>query len=79
MNPTDSLVPALAFHPTPARKLADSDLPPAIRAAGHDSAFACEEFLFGQIRNSHTRRAYTHASSESRSPIPPPVLILRRG
>ena len=36
-NPTDPLVPALAFHPTPARKLADSNLPPAIQAAGHAS------------------------------------------
>ena len=45
----------------PARRLADADLPKVIKVAGPGSAFAYEEFLFGQIRNKHTRRAYTHA------------------
>lgn len=45
----------------PARRLADADLPSAIKAAGANSSFAYEEFLFGQIRNKHSRRAYTHA------------------
>lgn len=58
---TDDLMPVLPAAQTPARKLADSDLPAAIKAAGHASAFAYEEFLFGQIRNKHTSRAYTHA------------------
>ena len=45
----------------PARRLRDTDLPVVIKVAGPNSAFAYEEFLFGQIRNKHTRRAYTHA------------------
>ena len=57
----DELLPALPGGLAPARKLSESDLPAAIKAAGHASAFAYEEFLFGQIRNKHSRRAYTHA------------------
>jgi len=57
----DELLPVASFAQTPARKLSESDLPAAIKTAGHASAFAYEEFLFGQIRNKHTRRAYTHA------------------
>jgi site-specific recombinase XerD len=57
----DERLPALPVNLAPARKLSDSDLPAAIKAAGYASAFAYEEFLFGKIRNPHTRRAYTHA------------------
>ena len=42
-------------------KLSEKDLPTAIKDAGHASAFAYEEFLFGRIRNSNTRRAYEAA------------------
>ena len=38
------------------RNLSDSNLPEVVKAAGHASAFAYEEFLFGEIRNQHTRR-----------------------
>ena len=58
---TKELVPLTPLNSSLARKLTDSNLPAAIKAAGHASAFAYEEFLFGQIRNKHTRRAYTHA------------------
>ncbi len=58
---TTEVIPTVDSDQTVARKLADSDLPPAIKAAGPSAAFAYEEFLFGQIRNKHTRRAYTHA------------------
>lgn len=58
---TEELLPALAAVQTLGRNLSESDLPAAIKAAGHASAFAYEEFIFGQIRNKHTRRAYTHA------------------
>lgn len=46
---------------TERQKLSQSSLPEVIKAAGHASAFAYEEFLFGEIRNPHTRRAYSHA------------------
>ena len=46
-----------------ALKLADKNVPQAIKDAGHASAFAYEEFLFGQIRNPNTRRAYESAIS----------------
>jgi integrase/recombinase XerD len=42
-------------------KLTRDELPAAIKNAGDASAFAYEEFLFGHVRNKHTRRAYTHA------------------
>ena len=42
-------------------KLADKNVPQAIKDAGDASAFAYEEFLFGQIRNANTRRAYESA------------------
>lgn len=42
--------------------VADADqLPALIAAAGHAAQFAWEEFIYGQIRNPHTRRAYGHA------------------
>ena len=43
------------------KKLEDKNLPQAIKGAGNASAFAYEEFLFGQIRNANTRRAYESA------------------
>ena len=36
-------------------------LPELIRSAGEAAQFAYEEFLFGRIRNEHTRVAYEHA------------------
>ncbi len=46
---------------TKRKNLSESNLPEVVKAAGHASAFAYEEFLFGEIRNPHTRRAYSHA------------------
>ncbi len=46
---------------TRALKLADKNVPQVIKDAGNASAFAYEEFLFGQIRNPNTRRAYESA------------------
>ena len=40
--------------PTPA-------LPAIVAAAGGAACFAWDEFFAGQVRNPHTRRAYTHA------------------
>lgn len=42
-------------------RLQKAELPISIQMAGSNSAFAYEEFLFGQIRNKHTRRAYVSA------------------
>lgn len=44
-----------------ALKLSVKALPTAVKDAGHASVFAYEEFLFGQIRNPNTRRAYDAA------------------
>jgi hypothetical protein len=55
------LTPICEDSQLPARRLRDADLPKVIKTAGPSAAFAYEEFLFGQIRNKHTRRAYTHA------------------
>ena len=58
---TSELTPISEDSQLPALRLRDSDLPKVIKTAGPSAAFAYEEFLFGQIRNKHTRRAYTHA------------------
>ena len=39
----------------------DPDLPELIRNAGGAARFAFEEFIHGQVRNVHTRKAYLHA------------------
>lgn len=52
LKPVKACLPAGQFS---------TELPEIIRAAGSGSAYAYEEFLFGQIRNRHTRRAYHHA------------------
>lgn len=39
----------------------DRDIPEVVHKAGHASMFAYEEFLYGQIRNPNTRRAYESA------------------
>jgi integrase/recombinase XerD len=39
----------------------DAALPAVIEAAGGAARFVWEEFFSGQLRNPHTRRAYTHA------------------
>ena len=58
---TEKLLPVVVPDQKPLRKLSESDLPIAIKATGSASAFAYEEFIFGQVRNKHTRRAYEHA------------------
>lgn len=37
------------------------NLPALVERAGPAARFAFEEFLYGRIRNPHTRRAYLHA------------------
>lgn len=44
-----------------AAKMELDTLPEVIRRAGDAARFAFEEFLFGRIRNPHTRKAYSHA------------------
>lgn len=44
-----------------ALELAKKNVPQVIKDAGHPSAYAYEEFLFGQIRNPSTRRAHEAA------------------
>ena len=56
-----ALVPVEVVPGNQALDLRRKDLPAAIREAGHASGFAYEEFLFGQIRNPNTRRAYQAA------------------
>lgn len=40
---------------------ADSELPSLVANAGGAARFAFEEFIHGQVRNVHTRKAYLHA------------------
>lgn len=56
-----ALVPVEVVPGNQVLGLRRKDLPVAIREAGHASGFAYEEFLFGQIRNPNTRRAYQAA------------------
>ena len=42
-------------------RLPSSEVPTVIQQAGQASVFAYEEFIFGEIRNAHTRRAYQSA------------------
>lgn len=47
-----------APSPTPAQSSSTTTFPPLIAAGGAGASFAWEEFLFGQLRNPHTRRSY---------------------
>lgn len=44
--------------PAPAPSSSTTNFPPLIAAGGAGARFAWEEFLFGQLRNPHTRRSY---------------------
>jgi site-specific recombinase XerD len=58
-NERQSNLPQLrAPLPTPAPSNSTTTLPPLIAAGGAGAWFAWEEFLFGQLRNPHTRRSY---------------------
>ena len=50
-----------ALLPVPAERKATDDLPAIVADAGPAARFAWEEFLFGRLRNHHTRRAYGRA------------------
>ena len=41
----------------------DGAIPAIIGQAGNAARFAFEEFLFGKIRNAHTRKAYLHSTT----------------
>ena len=56
-----TLVPVEVVPENRAMDLRRKELPVTIQEAGHASGFAYEEFLFGQIRNPNTRRAYQAA------------------
>lgn len=59
ISPTELLPVSAQGRPLP---IAGADQWPAlIAAAGPAAQFAWEEFIYGQIRNPHTRRAYRHA------------------
>jgi len=47
--------------PVLAERKATDDLPTIVAVAGPAARFAWEEFLFGRLRNHHTRRAYGRA------------------
>lgn len=44
-----------------AKRTDDAELPALIASAGSSGRYAWEEFLYGEITNSHTRRAYAKA------------------
>ena len=44
----------------PSTALAEN-LPDIVRRAGQAAVFAAEEFVYGALRNEHTRKAYRHA------------------
>jgi len=50
-----------ALLPIPAERKPTNDLPSIVADAGPAARFAWEEFLFGRLRNHHTRRAYARA------------------
>lgn len=56
-----ALLPVEVVTESRALDFRHKDLPAAIQEAGAASGFAYEEFLFGQIRNANTRRAYEAA------------------
>lgn len=63
-NERQSDLPQLsAPWPTPALSSSTTTLPPLIAAGGAGVWFAWEEFLFGQLRNPHTRRSYQRVAT----------------
>ncbi len=48
---------------TPALSSSTTTFPPLIAAGGAGAWFAWEEFLFGQLRNPHTRRSYQRVAT----------------
>ena len=59
MEDKKSLVVSRGSKRTP--KIPEKELPKAVKDAGPASVFAYEEFIFAEIRNKHTRRAYQAA------------------
>lgn len=57
----DNKLPVPISTKARALKHSEKNLPQVIKDAGQASGFAYEEFLFGQIRNANTRRAYESA------------------
>ncbi|TWU44927.1 Tyrosine recombinase XerC [Novipirellula aureliae] len=58
------LVPVATTQPALTLGRADSEMPALVAAGGAAAQFAWEEFIYGKIRNPHTRAAYAHAVSQ---------------
>ena len=53
----DEMLPAKRSSRGIATQDADGNIPAIIEAAGNAARFAFEEFIFGKLRNVHTRKA----------------------
>ncbi len=62
MDDSDTkILPVLAGIASPISSANATELPQLIADAGNAARFAYEEFIFGRLRNPHTRRNYKHA------------------
>ncbi|TWU34911.1 tyrosine-type recombinase/integrase [Novipirellula artificiosorum] len=58
------LVPVATIQGVSVRNQTDNEMPALVAAGGAAAQFAWEEFIYGKIRNPHTRAAYAHAVSQ---------------
>ena len=62
VDTTSARIAESVLHAPNKSETAASELPSIIASAGPSAQFAWEEFLYGTIRNPHTRRSYERAT-----------------